>query len=249
MKQSYNRLFNLVLGVHPYNTVFSFNYFNVKHILNFLSAFGSSLQRKDYVVCDIGAGNSPYYSIFQNVLSEYYAVDYKESLPKVEKRKIIQVEGVAENIPLKENFCDIVLSNQVLEHVLDAEKSIGEAFRILKPNGVIIGSVPHLSPIHLEPYDYRRYTMLGLKKELEKAGFKEVIVEGNGSVFKAVAFMVSMDILLSKYTQSRSQVFSRKRALILSPLVGALNISAIALERIFKSSERSAANLCFIAKK
>lgn len=47
------------------------------------------------------------------------------------------VKGTAENIPLDDSSQSLVLMENVLEHVDSAVKSLGEAFRILKPGGVL----------------------------------------------------------------------------------------------------------------
>jgi len=46
-------------------------------------------------------------------------------------------EGVAENIPYPDNFFDVAISFQVIEHVQSIEKSLTEMYRVLKPGGVV----------------------------------------------------------------------------------------------------------------
>src|SRR5687768_12126977 len=41
----------------------------------------------------------------------------------------------AEDLDFQDNFFDIVFSNEVLEHVNDDQKSVDEAWRVLKPGG------------------------------------------------------------------------------------------------------------------
>jgi ubiquinone/menaquinone biosynthesis C-methylase UbiE len=43
---------------------------------------------------------------------------------------------MAESIPLDDNSCDVVLSSNVIEHVLVVEAAFQEVFRILKSNGI-----------------------------------------------------------------------------------------------------------------
>src|ERR1700730_10091124 len=104
-------------------------------------------------------------------------------------------KGFAESVPLPDACADIVISNQVLEHVLDPNKAVSEAYRILKPAGWFVGSVPHVSPVHLEPHDFRRFTDLGLEQILEKHGFGEIEVEGNCGVFASASLMIAMDMV------------------------------------------------------
>ncbi|MBT8196101.1 MAG: class I SAM-dependent methyltransferase [Bacteroidia bacterium] len=241
-------IYNLIVGIHPNNTIFSYNYHNVSHILKFLKK-QRSLVKANSVLIDVGAGLSPYYSIFSELVGKYISVDMEESLPKDESRAIEQRIGMAEKLPLDDEIADVVMSNQVLEHVLDPIKSAEESYRVLKKGGVFIGSVPHISPVHLEPYDFRRYTDLGLKQLLENVGFTNIHIEGNGGVHRAAALMVLMDWMLSKRKDSKGQKFNGIKSFILFPLVGLINIMAIIFDFVFGDKKRSPANLCWIAYK
>jgi SAM-dependent methyltransferase len=162
---------------------------------------------------------------------------------------IKQIVGFAELLPLENSFADIVLSNQVLEHVLDPIKAVSEMYRVLKPNGLCIGSVPHISPVHLEPYDFRRYTDLGLEKLLKEAGFIDIKIEGNGGVYSAAALMIAMDWMLTSKEEGKAQGFSSSRAVLLSPIVGLMNALALSSDMILGNKNRTPANLCWIASK
>ena len=50
----------------------------------------------------------------------------------------------------------------------------------MKKNGIIIISVPFLSPIHSDPYDFQRWTHIKWQIELNKIGFRiqKLIVMG-----------------------------------------------------------------------
>jgi SAM-dependent methyltransferase len=48
----------------------------------------------------------------------------------------------AENVPLRDNVVDVVVSHQVIEHVADQSRAISEASRILRPDGLLIASTP-----------------------------------------------------------------------------------------------------------
>lgn len=243
------RVSKYILGTHPNNTVFSFNYHNVSHINRFLKRVKFNLSGNQNVLVDIGSGKSPYYSIFSDIIKTYIAVDTPDSLPSEENRPIQQIPGFAEALPLESASADIVLCNQVLEHVQDPIKATADMFRVLKPGGRCIGSVPHVSPVHLEPYDFRRYTDLGLEQLLKNAGFVNISIEGSGGVYSAAALMVAMDWMLTIRQVNKPQGFSVPRAVLLSPLVGMMNITAIVLDTILTNNHRTPANLCWSAQK
>jgi SAM-dependent methyltransferase len=206
----------------------------------------------DSSICliDIGAGKSPYYSVFSKKVSRYIAVDYSESLPTTEPRSICQIAGTAECVPLPSAIADVALSNQVLEHVNNPEEAAREAYRLLKPGGKFIGSVPHLSPVHLEPYDFRRYTDFGIEKLLSNAGFTKIRIDLSGGVYSAAVLIIAMDWVLTSRNEHEVQGFSTYRALFLAPVIGLLNILAFALDHLSGVKQsRSFANLCWIAEK
>ena len=242
-------IYRLILGKHPHNTIFSYNYHNIRPIVSFMKRAADKIPSQNNVLVDIGAGQVPYFSIFSPVTSEYIAVDMEESLPENDSRPITQKTGMAEDLPVSSGSADVVLSNQVLEHVLDPIKAVAESHRILKPGGLFIGSVPHISPVHLEPYDFRRYTDLGLKKLLEEAGFINIQIEGNSGVFGAVALMLNMDFMMSPRKEGKEHKFSSLKAILFSPIVGLLNISALVLDTVLGNKQRSPSNLCWMSQK
>ena len=156
---------------------------------------------------------------------------------------------MAESIPLEDESVDLVLCNQVLEHVTDPVASVSEIWRILKPGGIILGSVPHISPVHLEPYDFRRFTDLGVAQLFGNQGFQEIQVEGNGGAFSAATLCIWMDLLLTDRQAGRPQGFRANVALLVSPLVGISNGMALVLDTLLSRGNRSPANLCWSAKK
>lgn len=249
INQLAKKLAHILLGVHPNNTILSFNYHNVRHIREFLKAFKETLDSDDLIIADIGSGKIPYAPIFFDKACKYYAVDTPTIIKNSDNINITKIGGFAENIPLPSKSVDLVLSNQVLEHVLDPDQSVKEVYRILKPGGIFVGSVPHISPVHLEPYDFRRFTDLGLQKLLQDNGFLITALEGNGGVFSAIALILSMDMLLSKRQAGKEQIYLAKKSVLLAPLVGSLNLLGLILDRLFGDRNRTPANLCWIATK
>ena len=68
------------------------------------------------------------------------------------------VHALAESLPFTQAF-DTVIAAEVLEHVLDPEKVLAEIYRVLKPEGNIIVTVPdeingksHMNPEHLRKF-------------------------------------------------------------------------------------------------
>jgi len=92
----------------------------------------------------------------------------------------------ANNIPVGDNIFDIVLIAEVLEHLENPDIVLMECNRILKHGGKIVATMPFLYPIHADPYDFQRWTDKKITIEMNKVGFKEVIVKPMGSVFAVI---------------------------------------------------------------
>lgn len=61
------------------------------------------------------------------------------------------------SLPYDENKYDVVISDQVLEHVLDPQQAVAESIRVAKPGGIIIHTSCFLNPIHPYPVDLWRF--------------------------------------------------------------------------------------------
>ena len=59
------------------------------------------------------------------------------------------------NLPLKENFFDLILCNHVLEHIIDDIKAMTELYRVLKKGGTLIAQVPLKEDLKKTYEDYR----------------------------------------------------------------------------------------------
>src|ERR1700750_2221382 len=92
--------------------------------INELTSHNGSL-----LLIDFGCGDMPYRSIIEPKVGKYLGVDL-EMNPKAEHH--INFDS---KTTLPDNHCDIILSNQVLEHVDSPAGYLQEAFRILKPGG------------------------------------------------------------------------------------------------------------------
>lgn len=116
------------------------------------------------IVLDMGAGNCPYKEIFDRYQCKYIACDIDS------KADIQLIEG--KEVKLSNQYADLIVSFQVLEHVWDLKWYLGNCHRLLKDKGKLILSTHGSWLYHPHPTDYRRWTKEGLIKELEEKGFK-----------------------------------------------------------------------------
>lgn len=99
-------------------------------------------------VLNIGVGSGYFEKIMVNNNIDVYSLDpSKDTIDRVKKEFSLNERakiGYSDNIPFNSNFFDKVIMTEVLEH-LDNESldnSLSEIYRILKPNGLLIGTVP-----------------------------------------------------------------------------------------------------------
>ena len=118
---------------------------------------------------DIGCGNKPYYDYFRNNVSSYIGMEHPNS--GADKNNI-DVFGDALNLPFKDESFEVVTSFQVMEHVAEPEIMLSEMKRVCKWGGIIIITVPFQVGLHIEPWDYYRFTKYGLIHILGKHGLK-----------------------------------------------------------------------------
>jgi SAM-dependent methyltransferase len=76
---------------------------------------------------------------------------------------------------------DLVLCEQVLEHVCDPIKAMRNLTRLARPGGTVIVSTPFLVRIHAAPDDYWRFTPRGLALLMRHAGLETITVESWGN--------------------------------------------------------------------
>ena len=107
--------------------------------------------------------------IIKNILSE---VDYQiaPNFPEVDIQNLEDYSS--------EEY-DLVILDNVLEHVENPFKAIQEIHRILKPGGTLLAIVPFLIYIHPTPDDYWRFTESGIRKLCENFSEVKIYYWGN----------------------------------------------------------------------
>ena len=89
----------------------------------------------------------------------------------------VDIVGSAENIPLKDNSVDAIISQEAFEHIQNPELALKECFRVLRPGGSIYFQVPFIIGYHPGPTDYLRFTKEGVVEFLTRAGFQVKKIE------------------------------------------------------------------------
>jgi SAM-dependent methyltransferase len=122
-------------------------------------------------LADIGCGNKPYVDMAAPHVDEHVGIDHA---PSFHGLRNVDVIGTAYEIPVDDGAFDTILCTDVLEHLEEPCDALREAYRILRPGGYGIYTVPLFWHLHETPRDFYRFTEFGLRHLFEKAGFQVV---------------------------------------------------------------------------
>ena len=136
------------------------------------------------IVIDVGGGReAPLDAAWPPAVRRYRVDAYPHIRP--------DVTADAAALPLASASADGVVLCEVLEHLPEPRRAIEEALRVLRPGGVLCGSVPFLFPVHGDPFDFARYTEQGLRRLLAQAS--EISVRSHGNRVGAAWLLLSGD--------------------------------------------------------
>lgn len=97
-------------------------------------------------------------------------VDQDLSYPG-DTRDNLDIASPLHEIPRADGTFDGVLCIAVLEHVENPAEVVAELYRVTKPGGFLVCSIPFLQPEHKIPTDFQRYTRDGQESLLKGAGY------------------------------------------------------------------------------
>lgn len=106
----------------------------------------------------------------------------------------------AHDIPFRDATFDGVIVQAVLEHVVDPYRCVDEIHRALKKDGLVYAEAAFMQQVHGGPYDFTRFTHLGLRRLFRK--FEEL---DSGAVCgPGMALAWAYQYFLLSFAESRS---------------------------------------------
>lgn len=141
-------------------------------IKKFVKLISTYFNDKDKIL-DAGAGDAQYKRFFNDL--NYISLDCVFH-PRLD------IISDIENISCKNEYFSAIICIQVLEHLKDPQIVLKEFYRLLKKNGKLFISTHMAFPLHMEPFDYFRFTKYGLAHLAEKSGFKVEFINPQGGI-------------------------------------------------------------------
>jgi hypothetical protein len=167
--------------VHPSLTDFS--YLDCRRRTQLIREEASRLQPGRKILLDVGGRGKPYAEYFSESVVCHFVVD-------IEPGASVDLVGDARLLPVADGIIDVVLCTQVIEHIPEPVSVLQEIFRVLRPGGTLILSVPAIFPQHGSPGDYWRYMPQGLAWLLRD--FHRVEIQGETGTVGSLFLVLNM---------------------------------------------------------
>src|SRR3989338_545184 len=134
-------------------------------------------------VLDLGAGSGKLLDELKQKGWQVAGVDADEKAVRLARRRGLKLVKLNQNqirLPFTDNNFDLVVSLDTLEHVKTDAAAIGEMKRVVKPEGLILITVP-ANPWLFSYWDkmlghFRRYSKTSLARLIKTAGLRPVFV-------------------------------------------------------------------------
>jgi SAM-dependent methyltransferase len=119
-------------------------------------------------VLDVGCGIGEFLAHYQYSIGvdiNHYVVDY------CRKEGFSCSISESNKLPFQSNCFDGVLASNILEHLESAEQTAKDIYRILKPGGVFVITVPMKAGFRHDPTHRQMFTKIDLKNLANEHGF------------------------------------------------------------------------------
>jgi len=154
-------------------------------------------------ILDIGCHDGTFLSLVENRRNNFFGLDANSWAIEQSRKKGIDARQYffddESSLPYDDNFFDIIVAGEIIEHIFDTDFFLEEVRRVLKPQGKLLISTPNLaslgrrlflffgvSPlVELSPNEpgsvghIRYFTFKTLKDLLKKHGFKTLLFQSD----------------------------------------------------------------------
>jgi hypothetical protein len=136
-------------------------------------------------VIDAGCGEQPFRTLIEAHAREYVGMDAVQN-----SSRSVALLSDLESVPAASPCYPVVLCTEVLEHVVDIDRSFAGLRRLTAPGGCVVLTVPFIYPVHMEPFDFRRLTEYGIAQLAHAHGFDVMSFERLGRTTDSLATLL-----------------------------------------------------------
>lgn len=193
--QAYSAAYGALCGVHPRRNIAHFQWLSTRDLYRDLRAKLPMLKGR---VLDIGCGSKPYASWLVNA-------DLHVGMDTNPGPFVDVVVPPGRPWPMETGTFDAALCTQVLQYVKDPTSFMGELYRVLRPGGILVITVPFSYNLHAVLEDFWRYSGKGISTLLgDNFQIAEIVLEGNLGTFIGVPLLNWMDTATNRNVAFRT---------------------------------------------
>ena len=174
-------------------------------------------------VLDVGCAEQPFRALIESSGQQYVGMDVVQN-----RMRSVDIVSTLEDAPSPAQAFRLILCTEVLEHVVDIDAAFAGLRRLAAPGGTVVMTVPFVFPLHMEPYDFRRLTLHGVRRLAADHGFSVEAATPLGGLPEVLATLIADASILPV---SRSAIAKAK--------VGLLRLAAAALVRVLDARSLS----------
>ena len=136
--------------------------------------------REGMKMLEPGCGRGEFLGNFRNLGLDVYGVDICEEAKKFADFPLAICDVESERLPYEDDTFDILYSKSFVEHLHDPGKYLKEAYRVLKPGGLLLTLVPDWESnykTYFDDFTHRSpFTKIALEDAYKMFGFSDVEV-------------------------------------------------------------------------
>jgi len=134
--------------------------------INIMLRIVNNLDLKNKNILDIGCYDGTFLSLIENRKNNFYGIEASNYGVKMSSKKGINVKKFffndVDKIPFKNEFFDLIIAGEIVEHIYDTDFFLQEIYRLLKKDGFLLISTPNIAS-----FGRRLMLFLGLNPIIE----------------------------------------------------------------------------------
>ena len=111
----------------------------------------NQLNPKESNILDIGCHDGTFLSLVKNRDNNFYGLDANDWAVSESKKKGFDIQQFffddKTKLPFENEFFDVVIAGEIIEHIYDTDFFLAEIRRLLKPGGKLLISTPNIASL------------------------------------------------------------------------------------------------------